>query len=86
MYVCICNAVTESQIRAAVDAGHDSLKALREHLGVANECGRCARCAADVLKSCKGCANCKNVPHKDHGDGHDHRHDAPHFDLHPAFG
>ena len=58
MYVCVCNAVTDSQIIAAVDAGHGSLKALRQHLGVAAECGRCARCAADLLKTCRGCGQC----------------------------
>lgn len=60
MYVCICHAVTDSQIREAVAAGHDSLKSLRTHLGVASECGRCARCASDLVKSCKGCGKCRN--------------------------
>ena len=69
MYVCICNAVTDSQILAAVSDGHASLKALREHLGVAAECGRCARCAADLLKTCKGCGQCKK--HHAHGHSHD---------------
>ena len=64
MYVCICNAVTDSQILAAVDAGHGSLKALRQHLGVAAECGRCARCAVDLVKSCRGCGKC--AKHGDH--------------------
>lgn len=82
MYVCICNAVTDSQIRAAVDAGHDSLKALRTHLGVATECGRCARCAADLLKTCKGCGRCKNSQH--HGHGHKHEHDHDHKRDHQA--
>lgn len=58
MYVCVCNAVTDSQIIAAVDAGHGTLRALRDHLGVAAECGRCARCAADLVKSCRGCGKC----------------------------
>jgi bacterioferritin-associated ferredoxin len=75
MYVCICNAVTDSQVRAAVDAGHDSLKALRIHLGVADECGRCSRYAADLLKDCKGCGRCKksNQREHDHSPAHSHR-------------
>jgi bacterioferritin-associated ferredoxin len=58
MYVCVCMAVTDSQILAAVGQGHASMKALRDHLGVASECGRCARCASDLLKTCKGCGKC----------------------------
>jgi len=43
-------------VREAVDKGVTSLRALREHLGVASECGRCAKCAHGILKECKGCA------------------------------
>ena len=35
MYVCICNAVTEREIRQAVGLGVTTLKELREGLGVA---------------------------------------------------
>ena len=35
MYVCICNAVTEREIRQAVALGVTTLKELREGLGVA---------------------------------------------------
>lgn len=78
MYVCICNAVTDSQILAAVDAGHGSLKALRQHLGVAAECGRCARCASDLVKSCKGCGQCDK--HGENG------HAVPRQPVHRAAG
>jgi bacterioferritin-associated ferredoxin len=74
MYVCICNAVTDSQVRAAVDAGHDSLKALRTHLGVGDECGRCSRYAADLLADCKACGRCErsNQHTRDHSPAHSH--------------
>lgn len=49
MYVCICNAVTERDIGCAVAEGCDSLRELREQLGVGAGCGRCASCARDVL-------------------------------------
>jgi bacterioferritin-associated ferredoxin len=50
MYVCLCNGITENQIREAVSAGADSLPALRLELGVASCCGRCADCAQQVLQ------------------------------------
>ncbi|WP_345794314.1 (2Fe-2S)-binding protein [Thauera sp. JM12B12] len=51
MYVCVCNAVTERQIRKAMDEGVRTLRELRQTLGVAADCGRCARCAHDCLRT-----------------------------------
>jgi bacterioferritin-associated ferredoxin len=50
MYVCICNAVTEKEVRHAVQLGASSLGDLREGLGVAECCGKCASCARQILK------------------------------------
>lgn len=61
MYVCVCQAVTERQVREAVQDGMHSVRALREHLGVASECGKCARCAQGIIKECRGCANCEEA-------------------------
>jgi bacterioferritin-associated ferredoxin len=55
MYVCVCQAVTERQVREAVAKGVTSMRGLRQELGVASECGRCARCAHGILKECKNC-------------------------------
>ena len=41
MFVCICNAVKESQIKTAIEQGHDSLEALQAELDVATCCGGC---------------------------------------------
>lgn len=49
MYICICNAVTERQVHAAVDAGATTLSDLQFELGVASCCGRCADTALDYL-------------------------------------
>ncbi len=49
MYVCICRAVTDNQIRDAVQEGCCSMRELRNCLGVATQCGRCALTARDVL-------------------------------------
>jgi bacterioferritin-associated ferredoxin len=49
MYVCICKAVTDKQIRRAAAAGVDNLYELREALGVASGCGSCADEAEAIL-------------------------------------
>ena len=49
MYVCICNGVTDREIREAVSRGARTLKDLRRELGVASDCGKCASCANEVL-------------------------------------
>jgi bacterioferritin-associated ferredoxin len=49
MYICVCNAVTESQVRASVDEGATSLDDLQFELGVATCCGSCAATALEYL-------------------------------------
>jgi len=51
MYVCLCQNVTDTDIRHLVRTqGVGTLRELREHLGVATQCGKCAKCAKDVLR------------------------------------
>jgi bacterioferritin-associated ferredoxin len=49
MYVCVCNAVTDRQIREAAGQGIRSMEALCDRLKVASCCGRCSDCARKVL-------------------------------------
>ncbi|HKS93149.1 MAG TPA: (2Fe-2S)-binding protein [Gammaproteobacteria bacterium] len=49
MFVCVCNAVTESQIRRAIDEGALTLADLRTRLAVTSECGCCAVQVNEVL-------------------------------------
>jgi bacterioferritin-associated ferredoxin len=49
VYICVCNAVTDREIRACADLGVVTLEDLRNHIGVASCCGRCARTAEQVL-------------------------------------
>jgi bacterioferritin-associated ferredoxin len=53
MYVCICRAVTERQVRLAVRDGVHTFKELRHALGVAEECGQCAGFAHRCLKEAR---------------------------------
>ncbi|MGE5469279.1 MAG: (2Fe-2S)-binding protein [Bacteroidota bacterium] len=50
MYVCVCHAVTDRQIRQAVEDGARTLKDLRRDLGVTRDCGRCASCARQCMQ------------------------------------
>ncbi|MBI2380874.1 MAG: bacterioferritin-associated ferredoxin [Gammaproteobacteria bacterium] len=51
MYVCLCHAVTDRQIRQAVCAGACSMRQLSQELGVNTQCGKCGKCAQQVLKN-----------------------------------
>lgn len=50
MYICICNAVTERQLKECARAGASSLEELAFQLGLGTGCGRCRDCARGVLR------------------------------------
>jgi bacterioferritin-associated ferredoxin len=50
MYVCVCNAVTDADIRQAVDSGVRNLKQLRRDTGCSSTCGCCREQAREVLQ------------------------------------
>ncbi len=56
MFVCVCHAVTDSQIRQAAKDGARTLKDLRRDLGVTRDCGQCAACALQCLDEVHGCS------------------------------
>jgi bacterioferritin-associated ferredoxin len=49
MIVCVCNNISDREIRQAVDLGITSIDDLREALGVATNCGECLSYAMEVL-------------------------------------
>ena len=49
LIVCVCNNISDREIRQAVDLGLSSMAELRRDLGVATCCGKCASCAKEVL-------------------------------------
>ncbi len=48
MYICICNAITDSQIIEAAQNG-DTLRQITRKLGVGNCCGQCVVTAKELL-------------------------------------
>ena len=49
MYVCICMAVTDGEVRAATREGACTLEELQDGLGVATGCGQCAGTVCEML-------------------------------------
>lgn len=61
MYVCLCQNVTDTDIRHLVRTqGVGTMRDLREHLGVATQCGKCAKCAKDVLREAVNESRCES--------------------------
>ena len=61
MYVCVCNAITDSQIREAAETGVRDLWDLQAALGVASNCGSCKETASEILREHRS-ADKKAVP------------------------
>jgi bacterioferritin-associated ferredoxin len=51
MYICICNAVTDTDIRRAADEGVSNMKQLKLKTGCASTCGKCIESAKEVLET-----------------------------------
>jgi bacterioferritin-associated ferredoxin len=49
MYVCLCQGVTDRQIRQSIEEGADTLRALRQQLGVMSQCGKCGCMTKELL-------------------------------------
>ncbi|WP_096084830.1 (2Fe-2S)-binding protein [Agaribacterium haliotis] len=51
MYVCLCKAVTDSQIKSAAEQSNGCFRSVRESLGVGTVCGSCACEAKKLVKA-----------------------------------
>lgn len=52
MYVCLCQAVKEADVRQAVASGVDDVEQLAERLGVGTGCGSCRDYAQTLIDDC----------------------------------
>ena len=50
MYVCLCNGISDKQIREVVDRGAESLSEVQSYLPVANCCGCCESTAHEIIE------------------------------------
>ena len=53
MYICICNAITERDVRECARRGCGSLDELQVELGVGTCCGRCRPVAKEILDAAR---------------------------------
>lgn len=51
MFICVCNAVTDREIREHARRGVDSLEELQMRTGCADCCGQCADEAEAILRT-----------------------------------
>lgn len=51
MYICICKAVTDHEIRECAENGACSLRDLERRLGVGTGCGKCRESVAALLEN-----------------------------------
>ena len=52
MYICLCRAVTESEVRAVVAEGAADTEQVIERSGAGTGCGGCRSALRDLLASC----------------------------------
>ncbi len=53
MYICVCNGITERDIRNAIDAGARSFGDLQRELGIASGCGQCTQETKCLLREAR---------------------------------
>ena len=49
MFVCLCNAITTSQIVQCVRSGHTNLDSVIKELGVGMNCGTCISMVSELI-------------------------------------
>ena len=53
MYVCICNGITDHEIRQAAEAGCKTMGELTMRTGAGANCGSCVEAASALLAECR---------------------------------
>jgi len=51
MYVCICHAFTDEDIRAQIACGHNSVNKIGRSCGAGRDCGACVKKIQAILRS-----------------------------------
>ncbi|HEY8040180.1 MAG TPA: (2Fe-2S)-binding protein [Polyangiaceae bacterium] len=63
MYVCVCRAVTEERVKAAIDAGAESVAAVTAACCAGDDCGACHQTIEDMIEErCGTLGSAKRLP------------------------
>ena len=54
MYVCVCNAITDHEVHAAMAGGAVAADEVFRHFGAEMRCGRCVATLRGLLGECGG--------------------------------
>lgn len=54
MYVCVCSALNEKKVHAALEAGAKSPAAIFKHHGATLQCGKCVGMMREMAAECAG--------------------------------
>ncbi len=49
MYICLCRAITDDEIKQAISSGSNCVEALQHELGVSTQCGQCLESVQEIL-------------------------------------
>ena len=61
MYICICNAIRETELRAAALGDSGDAEATYAKLGKRPNCGQCLVKAAQIIEQERSIASCENL-------------------------
>ena len=62
MYVCICNSLTDRQVRSAVGAGARNTREVYRHFGCSCVCGKCMPMIRTLISSHEAASNDDGFP------------------------
>ena len=54
MYVCLCNRITDRQVRTQAAGGNCTLGSVHNSLGISPKCGKCLPMMRDIVREHKG--------------------------------
>jgi len=51
MYVCICNQISDKDIKESIQEGATTMRALYKEHNIGSQCGKCCQCAKKLLNN-----------------------------------
>jgi bacterioferritin-associated ferredoxin len=63
MYICICRAVTEREVRAAIEGGANTVAAVTKACCAGDDCGACHGVIRELIEDRRDVAGCDSVRH-----------------------